>query len=85
MALNLGSNAFDAAQRLKNSEDWKIITAALEEQMGRLMHAAMETGALDACGYARGVRDVYCALWVMEAGSDAPQRASQKPAVKARY
>jgi len=85
MALNLGSNAFDAGQRLKHTEDWKIIVGALEEHMGKLMHAAIETGAADSCGYARGVRDVFCALWVMEAGADAPQRSTQKPSIKAKY
>jgi hypothetical protein len=85
MALNLGNLAFEAAQRLKHTEDWQIIVKALEEQMGKLMHAAIETGDLKSCGYAQGVRDVFCALWVMEAGADAPQRATQKPPLRAKY
>ena len=85
MGLNLGSLAFDAAQRLKNTEDWKVVMKALEEQMGRMAHAAIEASTADACGYARGVRDTFCALWVMEAGADAPQRATQKPPIRAKY
>jgi hypothetical protein len=85
MAINLGSNAFDAAQRLKHTEDWKIVMSALEETMGKMMHSAIETSSPDTCGYARGVRDIYHALWTMEAGQDAPQRASQKPPVRAKY
>lgn len=85
MALSLGPVAFEAGQRLKHTEDWQIIMKALEEQMGKQMHAAVDTAAPDMCGYARGVRDVYCALWTMEAGQDAPQRASQKPPVRSKY
>ena len=85
MALSLGPIAFEAGQRLKHTEDWQIIMKALEEQMGRLMHTAIEQSTGEACGYARGVRDVYCALWVIEAGSDAPVRSTQKPPVRARY
>jgi hypothetical protein len=85
MPLNLGSQAFEAAQRLKNTEDWKVIVAALSEQMGRLMHSAIETNEADHCGYARGVRDVLWAFEVMEAGATAPQRATQRPTVKTRY
>jgi hypothetical protein len=66
-----GPLAFEAAQRLKHTEDWKIILAALSEQMGRLAHSAIETGLPDHCGYARGVRDTLWALEVMEAGIDA--------------
>jgi len=84
MALNLGAEAFEAAQRLKNTEDWKIIVSALAEQMGRLMHAAIESAEPKNCGYAHGVRDVLWALEVMEAQNPA-QRSSQKPTVKARY
>lgn len=84
--LNLGSNAFDAAQRLKNTEDWKIITEALEEQMGKMLHVAADSADPVICGYARAIRDVYHALWVMEAPPGAaPQRAAAKPPVKARY
>jgi len=83
--LNLGSEAFEAAQRLKNTEDWKIIVGALAEQMGKLAHVALDTGEKDHCGYARGVRDVLWAFEVMEAGVNAPQRATQKPTIKARY
>ena len=85
MALNLGPQAFEAAQRLKNTEDWKVVVGALAEQMGRLMHSAIESGETDHCGYARGVRDVLWAFEVMEAGALAPQRATQRPVVKARY
>ena len=85
MALNLGSAAFEAAQRLKNTEDWRVVVDALADQMGRLMHSAIESGDIRGCGYAHGVRDVLWALEVMEAGAGAPQRATQKPVVKARY
>lgn len=82
MALNLGSPAFEAAQRLKHTEDWKIIVDAMVDQTTKLMHAAVETGSPDHCGYARGVRDVLWAMQVMEAGADAPLRATQKPALR---
>lgn len=85
MALSLGAQAFEAAQHLKHTEDWQIIVSALSEQMGRLMHAAVESGDPRACGYANGVRDVLWAMEVMEAGTNAPQRATQKPVLKNRY
>jgi hypothetical protein len=85
MALNLGPEAFEAAQRLKNTSDWQVIVAALAEQMGRLMHAAVESAEPMNCGYAHGVRDVLWAFEVMEAGPNAPQRVTQKPTIKSRY
>lgn len=83
--INLGAHAFDAAQRLKNTDDWQVIMGALAEQMGRLMHAAVESADSKTCGYAHGVRDVLWAFEVMEAGTNAPQRVTQKPIVKAKY
>lgn len=68
MSLILGSAAFDAISRLKGSDEWRAFKLALSEQMGKFMHAAIETGDSDACGYARGLRDVVWAIDVIEAG-----------------
>jgi hypothetical protein len=84
LSLNLGSAAFDAAQRLKHTEDWKLVVTALSEQASRLVHAAVETASPENCGYARGVRDVLWAFEIMEAGPNAPSRATVKPAINMR-
>jgi hypothetical protein len=79
--LNLGSEAFDALQRLKNTEDWRTLREAMQEKMSALMHNAIESGTADNCGYARGIRDVVWALEIIEAGPNAPSRATVKPTV----
>jgi hypothetical protein len=84
MSLSLGSQAFDAAQRLKHTEDWRVLMGALSEQMGRLMHSAVETATPENCGYARGVRDVLWCFEIMEAGPNAPSRATIKPTLPVR-
>jgi hypothetical protein len=84
MSLSLGAQAFDAAQRLRLTEDWRVLMTALSEQTGRLMHAAVESATPENCGYARGVRDVLWAFEIMEAGPNAPSRATIKPTVAMR-
>jgi len=84
VSLNLGPNAFDAMQRLKNTEDWKIVRESLTELMSKYMHSAVETGTPDACGYARCLRDVVWTFEVIESGPNAPQRAAIKPNIQTR-
>jgi hypothetical protein len=82
--LNLGPEAFAALQRIKNTEDWKIVREAFVERMSSLMHNAIESGTPDNCGYARGIRDVVWAFEIMEAGPNAPSRSAIKPAVRVK-
>lgn len=82
MSLNLGPVAFSAIQSLKNSSDWQAVKGVLKEQMGKYMHAAVESGpgvhCQDACGYARAFRDL---LWTIEIIEASPQQLRQKPDV----
>lgn len=84
--LSLGTSAFEAVTRLRGSapEEWRIITSALTDYMGRAMHAAIENGSADNCGYARGLRDVVWFFEVVDAGPNAPERSTMKPAVPSR-
>ena len=81
--LNLGPQAFDAVQGLRNSSDWKIVMEALHAQWSALMHAAIEGPVeqrQDGTGYARGVRDVWTILTQME--QPAGSRHNPRPLVK---
>jgi hypothetical protein len=84
--LTLGTPAFEAVTRLRGvaPEEWRIVTTALTDYMARAMHAAIENGSADNCGYARGLRDIVWFFEVVEAGADAPSRSSMKPAVPSR-
>jgi hypothetical protein len=79
----LGAHTFDAAKRLKNSEDWQAILAGLHEQTAKLMHNAIASAAADACGYARGVRDVLNTLEILES-DNAVVRKVQQPVISTR-
>lgn len=83
MALNLGPQAFEAVQGLRNNPDWKILMEAVHVQWSTLMHAAIEIPVdqrQDASGYARGVRDVWTILTQME--QPAGSRHNPRPLVK---
>jgi hypothetical protein len=81
--LNLGAEAFDAVNNLKNNRDWLTFRGALVEQMNRWMHGAIEAASDRdmACGYARALRDVVAAIETFEQG---PPRGGgmRRPAVK---
>lgn len=69
MALNLGPQAFEAVQSLRNNNDWRAFTDALQGQMSAMMHTAIECpveNRQDATGYARALRDVVATIAQME-------------------
>lgn len=84
--LSLGAPVFEAVTRLRGSapEEWRLITTALTDYMGRAMHVAIETSSADNCGYARALRDVVWFFEVVDAGPNAPERSTHKPAVPSR-
>jgi hypothetical protein len=84
--ISLGTDAFEAITRVRGAapEEWRVITKALTDYMARAMHAAIETGNPDHSGYARAFRDVVWFFEVVEAGPNAPERSTMKPAVPSR-
>ena len=83
MSLNLGPVAFEAVSQLKHTPEWRAFKSALQDQMSKLMHAAVDVGDAAACGYARALRDVVWAIEVIEAGpGQGVVAAKSKPLVK---
>jgi hypothetical protein len=85
MSLNLGAQAFDAVTMLKNNDAWRAFKNALHEHVLRMGHAAIEVGTPDACGYARGMRDILWAIELIEAGpGQATVAVRKKPDIIAK-
>ena len=81
MSFNLGPNAYDAIQRLKNNADWRIVVEALDEQMSTFMHRSLEgppADRADATGYARAIRDLRAHIELVEK----PENRNPKPRVR---
>lgn len=83
MALNLGPEAYDAIQRLKGSSEWRIVVAALQEQMNNFVLRAVAVSVderIDATGYARALVDLIAHIELVEK----PENRAPKPMVRAR-
>lgn len=84
MALHLGQPAFDAIQNLKASRDWELFRAGLQEVMEKQIHVALEVPPelrMDACGYARALRDLVVTIELSMTGQTASR--NYKPPVRA--
>ena len=81
--LNLGNEAYEAVQRLRNNSDYRALLDALEQQQSTIMHFAIDAPVeqrQDMTGYARGLRDVVSMLRYLEK----PSRGGQVPRATVR-
>jgi hypothetical protein len=66
--LSLTPAAFEAVIALKGTPEWRAYKSGLIEHMTKFMHAAVESGDKQACGYAQAMRDLVWAIDAAEAG-----------------
>lgn len=60
--MNIGNDGIAAIKDLRGLPAWNAMMNSLERVATEYMNRAVESGAPDACGYARATRDLYMAF-----------------------
>jgi hypothetical protein len=57
--VNIGKDAYEAVQALRNNPDWVKLVAAMGNLASKTMNDAIDAAEAVGCGYAKAVRDMY--------------------------